>query len=72
MGLKPDKPKTTLDLLKRVFLPIEVRGMLRTLDGTVYRRDAQTGVVRRAVPKKKGKAARRAERKARRAARGDP
>jgi hypothetical protein len=56
-----------LDPLRRVFVPIEdKRGFFRTHDYAVYQRNAESGVIRRAIPKQRGKAARRAERQARR------
>lgn len=41
-------------------------GVFCTHDRTVYQRDQQTGTIRRVTPKAKGKAARRAEKAARR------
>lgn len=50
-----------------VFVPREnALGFFATHDGTVYRRDAVTGTIRRALPKPKGKAARKAAKAARR------
>lgn len=62
-------PSRRLDPLRRVFIPREVQGVFRTHDHEIYRRDRQTGSIRKVTPKVKGKAARRAERKARRLAR---
>lgn len=61
------------ELLRRVFVPIEYQtsfgSAFRTHDGTPYMRDGHTQVIRRARPKVKGKAARRADKRARRVAR---
>lgn len=54
-----------------MFVPREFNGAFMTLDKTEYRRDRTTGTIRRATPKLKGKARRRAERLARRLKRGD-
>jgi hypothetical protein len=60
--------KPSLDLLRRVFVPIErrtVKGTLvfKTQDGDMYARLAD-GSIRRTHPKVNGKDARRARRKA--------
>lgn len=54
---------------RTVFIPTERRGIFRTHDGETYRRDADTGVIRCAQPKVRGKAARRADKVARQKAR---
>lgn len=59
--LNPQK----LDPLKRVFVPIERNGRFQTLDGQIYER-TESGAIRRDVPKRRGKAARRAEKALRR------
>ena len=64
----------SLDPLRRVFVPIERRtanGMLvfRTTDKRLYAR-LDNGSIRRAIAKVRGKAARRADKQARRAPRG--
>lgn len=51
---------------RRVYVPIERRGVFRTHDGVVYIRDARTSVIRRQIPKVRGKAARRADKRLRR------
>lgn len=53
-------------LLNRVFVPIERNGVFGTHDGMVYRRDRTSGAIRRAIPKVRGKAARRGDKRARR------
>jgi hypothetical protein len=55
-----------LDPLKRVWIPIEKNGRFQAHDGRVYQRDPRTHVIRRATPKVRGKAARRADTLARR------
>lgn len=52
-------------LVRRVFIPLEARGQLRTQDGTAYRRQAKGQIVR-VWPKVRGKKARAADRFARR------
>ena len=64
----PGKPE--IDPLRRVFVPRETKTPLgttvfRTLDGTVYAR-VEDGSIRRAHRKLRGKAARRADKRARR------
>jgi hypothetical protein len=54
-----------LDPLKRVFVPVEKAGVFRTSDNETYQRRPD-GSIHRVYRKVKGKAARRAERKARR------
>lgn len=59
-----------MDPLKRVFVPIENRsGFFQTSDRCVYQRDQETGTIRRAIAKVRGKAARRADKRTRRAVR---
>lgn len=66
-----DNAPMPIDPLKRVFLPLETsQGVIRTVDGRLYLR-GKNGSIKRARPKAKGKAARRAEREAKRLARGD-
>ena len=65
--------KEPIDPLRRVFIPIEKRRedgtrVLWTSDKTKYVRGTD-GTIRRAAPKVRGKAARRAERLARRTSR---
>jgi len=57
-----------IDPLRCVFVPIERNGSFRTMDGERYRRNPQTSVIRRATPKVRGKAARKADKRARRGA----
>lgn len=64
------KEQTTLNPLRRVFVPREIRvaeggTIFRTLDGETYRRGTD-GSIRRATPKVSGRAAKRARAKARR------
>ena len=55
-----------MDPLRRVFVPREdPMGRFRTHDGEAYRRDS-AGTIRRASPKVRGKAARKAAKSARR------
>ena len=55
-----------------VHVPHETKqGVLRTSDGTTYIRNQRTGAIRLGRPKVRGKRARKAERVARRLARGD-
>lgn len=59
------------NLLRRVFVPIEKRMtngayMFQTTDKTVYVRAELGAPMRRAIPKLRGKAARRADKRARR------
>jgi hypothetical protein len=52
---------------RHVFVPNEnMHGMFATSDKEIYVRDAETGVIRSARPKLRGKAARRREKAARR------
>lgn len=66
---KPESPE--IDPLRRVFVPRETRTANGTLvfrtisDGMVYAR-LKDGSIRRAIPKLRGKAARRADKRARR------
>lgn len=65
------KQKPTIDPLRRVFVPIEKRTakgtiVFRTSDKTMYARLEEGGPIRRVVPKIRGKAARRADKLARR------
>lgn len=68
-----EKTQEKIDPLHRAFVPIEKRNvngqlMFKTLDKTLYVR-TDAGAIRRAVPKVRGKKARRAEKEARRHAR---
>lgn len=68
---KADRPKLTRAqsevATRMVFEPIENGGRFKTMDGRAYQRDT-TGEIRRTVPKERGKAARKADKLARRRA----
>ena len=55
-------------LVNRVWIPIERHGLFSTHDGERYRRQPISGVITRVTPKVRGKAARRADKLARRKA----
>ena len=62
--------KAPLDPLRRVWIPVEKRTtagtlVFKTSDNTLYAR-LESGAIRRAHPKVKGKAARRADKERRR------
>lgn len=51
---------------RTIWIPTELNGLFRTHEGLPYHRDRH-GVMRRGIPKVRGKAARRADKRARRA-----
>ncbi len=64
--LKRPEVDGPIDPLRRVFVPRpNAQGLFKTHDGTAYHEDGN-GTVRRLQPKVRGKAARKAERAARR------